>query len=1048
MTSRFSAFVAVLFATGSLGASAQAGDCSGTTDLSEGSTVITDGASVLCYGADTPAHRFGRMHSLWTSDLAGEPVEVACVTWGFEWTSNAMTATVTASAATSSTPTDGTLTQLGQTTVDVAANANHQYVTAVFSPPIQVDADTELFIEISLPQQSDAPAYSLGANSLPQDSPSWIHTGGECGVSDWTNVSDIGYPDVSWSQSTNASASTGTDPCNLLLSPFPEDIDGNGVCNVDDLLALLGSFGDAGDGTFRPAGDIFPSLFGDCYVNVDDLLALLGNFGADTGACCVSCPGSGSECFTAASESACLAWIAEYAPAGCSGGFTAGADCADDPCGGGTSSDVMLNEIRANQSGADTDEYVELIGTPGASLDGLAIVAIGDGSGESPMGVVDEAVFLDGHAINADGFFVVGEPGMPLGTPDFEYELNFESSDQVSFMLVADFTGAVGDDLDTNDDGTLDSTPWTAVADCVAFVGPDVAAGDLIYCTTTVGPDGEYTPGGARKCPDSDGDWYDSGFFPEEFMDTPGGPNNCDFTDTDGDGIIDAMDNCPELANPDQADCDGDGMGDACAIADGFATDCNENGTPDNCETDCNFNGYPDDCDIANGSSADCDGNGIPDECDADCNGNGVADACDIANGTSADDNGNGVPDECEGAVFAINEILADPAAGLDGDANADGVRDGSEDEFVEIVNMTGGDLFMGGWEIKDAVGLRHVIGNDVILGSGCSLLVFGGGDPATFNSDFGGAIVETASTGYLGFNNSGDTVTLIDGNGDIAAEVVYGSEGGDNQSLTRYPDVFGADFWKHSDVATDGSLFSPGTTIDGETFGGDCGGGDLPDSDGDGVPDKFDNCELPNPDQADCNDNGIGDVCDIADGTSEDTDANGIPDECEVLAEGAWINEIHYDNASTDVDEMIEVVLLDGISPADVTITLYNGSGGSPYGSALNVDADFTAGDTGSGYAIYFIVLPSNGLQNGGPDGMCIDIGGAVAEFISYEGVMTANGGPADGMTSTDIGVAEGSATSIGSSLGLTGTGPADYIWSILEDLASPGSLNDGQSL
>jgi len=34
--------------------------------------------------------------------------------------------------------------------------------------------------------------------------------------------------------------------------------------------------------------------------------------------------------------------------------------------------------------------------------------------------------------------------------------------------------------------------------------------------------------------------------------------------DTDGDGVADAVDNCPEVSNPDQADSDGDGIGDAC----------------------------------------------------------------------------------------------------------------------------------------------------------------------------------------------------------------------------------------------------------------------------------------------------------------------------------------------------------------------------------------------------------------------------------------------------------------------------------------------------
>jgi len=67
--------------------------------------------------------------------------------------------------------------------------------------------------------------------------------------------------------------------------------------------------------------------------------------------------------------------------------------------------------------------------------------------------------------------------------------------------------------------------------------------------------------------------------------------------DCDGDGVADSGDNCPAIANTDQADGDGDGVGDAC----------------DNCPA------------VANASQADQDGNGIGDACQ-DTDGDGVID--------------------------------------------------------------------------------------------------------------------------------------------------------------------------------------------------------------------------------------------------------------------------------------------------------------------------------------------------------------------------------------------------------------------------------------
>jgi len=78
------------------------------------------------------------------------------------------------------------------------------------------------------------------------------------------------------------------------------------------------------------------------------------------------------------------------------------------------------------------------------------------------------------------------------------------------------------------------------------------------------------------------------------------------------------------------------------------------------------------------------------------------------------------------------------------------------------------------------------------------------------------------------------------------------------------------------------------------------------------------DNCNIYNPDQADCNINGIGDVCDLANGTSGDSNGDGIPDECQSLA------DIDDDGQVTVLDLLVVIwewgQVGDSGMPGDVT--------------------------------------------------------------------------------------------------------------------------------
>jgi len=73
----------------------------------------------------------------------------------------------------------------------------------------------------------------------------------------------------------------------------------------------------------------------------------------------------------------------------------------------------------------------------------------------------------------------------------------------------------------------------------------------------------------------------------------------CPSQDTDGDGVPNDADNCPNTPNPDQADSDGDGVGDACAgiVVGGGDDTGGGSGTGDNGggETAVNLNGKWDD---------------------------------------------------------------------------------------------------------------------------------------------------------------------------------------------------------------------------------------------------------------------------------------------------------------------------------------------------------------------------------------------------------------------------------------------------------------------
>lgn len=166
-----------------------------------------------------------------------------------------------------------------------------------------------------------------------------------------------------------------------------------------------------------------------------------------------------------------------------------------------------------------------------------------------------------------------------------------------------------------------------------------------------------------------------------------------------------------------------------------------------------------------------------------------------------------------------------------------------------------------------------------------------------------------------------------------------------------------------------------------------------------------------------------------------------------------AWINELHYDNVGVDNGEFVEIVIENVgqyVPITDFMVTLYNGSDGAAY-SNFDIDPEGPSitGDTVGDFSFYAYTFPSNGIQNGGPDGIALDYKGTTIQFISYEGTFTATDGAAQGIASEDILVSESGTTVVGTSLQLCcdGFSYVDMEWQASAP-ETKGSSNQSQIL
>ena len=362
----------------------------------------------------------------------------------------------------------------------------------------------------------------------------------------------------------------------------------------------------------------------------------------------------------------------------CGNGIDEDCDGSDLSCGGGGSSpaipvfgEVVINELMwMGSSIGITDEWIELRNMTGVELD-LSGCQLTKNTNGIPIDSNEEALMLtipDLELVGPNGYYLISreiaEDSNIDITPDFA-PVSFSLHN--SKLQVRLYCG--GEEWDSVESVLIDT----------AGNGGTPLSGD----------NGDPKKSMSRKdIPGSgelESDWcvastatnWDIGATE---LGTPGAMNVCEdeqYTDSDGDGVCDEEDNCPDISNPDQVDADGDGVGDACETVDPPTCEDSDGdgygiGDTTNCpnsEIDCNDTNP----DINPDATEICD-----DVIDNNCDG-----LVDCADGSCVDDPACGSSDP---VAPVLGEVVINELMWM-------GSSIGTTDEWIELRNMTGAEL-------------------------------------------------------------------------------------------------------------------------------------------------------------------------------------------------------------------------------------------------------------------------------------------------------------------------------------------------------------------
>lgn len=380
----------------------------------------------------------------------------------------------------------------------------------------------------------------------------------------------------------------------------------------------------------------------------------------------------------------------------------------------------FFNEVQADGTSTDTNEFIELIAPAGVNLQGYFIRHFNGATNEEgglwrydlpSFTVPDDGV--DNTNGQALGFVVISQNSNNVANTDLLLPDTLQNGpgdglvlyDSVTNILDAIAWGGAGD-LAYDDPGTvftnissIENTYLHVLrsdsADDKSLQAPNDVIGtttNWILATATPGAINSGQVSGSLVTTEKDTD-SDSFFDPDDNCPTNWNPiqsdadgdglgDACD-PDIDDDGVLNASDNCPYVSNASQTDSDSDGQGDACDYDD------DNDGIYDD-EDNCPASYNPD--------QADLDGDGQGDACDLDLDGDGVSNSVDNCSsaynplqenadgdsqGDACDDDmdNDGIPNDSDNCPTTSNPGQQDSNGDGIGDACAvDADLDGVED--------------------------------------------------------------------------------------------------------------------------------------------------------------------------------------------------------------------------------------------------------------------------------------------------------------------------------------------------------------------------------